>query len=89
LLIGSVELWLTVALAVDIITRFVIWLPEPKQFFRSKKNNVDLFLAITTLVILIPSIRNSHAYVYLSVFRVIRIYRPIILVKRLRRLIVS
>ncbi|KAF9355034.1 calcium channel protein [Mortierella sp. NVP85] len=82
-----VELWLTVALAVDIITRFVIWLPEPKQFFRSKKNNVDLFLAIATLVILIPSIRNSHAYVYLSVFRIIRIYRPIILIERLRRLI--
>lgn len=50
---------------------------------------VDLFLAIATLVIQIPPIHNSRAYVYLTVFQVLRIYRPIVYVERLRSLIVS
>lgn len=50
---------------------------------------VDLFLAIATLVIQFPPIHNSRAYVYLTVFQVLRIYRPIIYVERLRSLIVS
>ncbi|KAF8935698.1 calcium channel protein [Haplosporangium bisporale] len=54
----------------------------------NKKNMVDLFLAIATLVIQIPPIHNSRAYVYLTVFQVLRIYRPIIYVERLRSLII-
>lgn len=87
--IDRVELWFTVAFVVDIAIRFLAYLPQPKDFFRSKKNMVDLFLAVTTLVIQIPPIHNSHAYVYLTVFQVLRIYRPIIYVERLRSLIVS
>ncbi|KAF9313622.1 calcium channel protein [Podila horticola] len=85
--LDRVELWFTVAFVVDIAIRFLAYLPQPKDFFRSKKNMVDLFLAVTTLVIQIPPIHNSHAYVYLTVFQVLRIYRPIIYVERLRSLI--
>ncbi|KAF9390345.1 calcium channel protein [Podila verticillata] len=85
--LDRIELWFTVAFAVDIIVRFLAYLPQPKDFFVSKKNMVDLFLAIATLVIQIPPIHNSRAYVYLTVFQVLRIYRPIIYVERLRSLI--
>ncbi|KAG0223145.1 calcium channel protein [Mortierella sp. GBA43] len=87
LIYNRAELWFTVAFAVDVIIRFIVWLPSPKKFFQSKKNNVDLFLAVVTLIIQIPPIRNSRVYVYLSVFQVVRIYRVIIYVERLRFLI--
>lgn len=58
------------------------------EFFKSRKNNVDLFLAAATLLIQIPPIKNSHVYLYLTVFQVVRIYRPIIYIERLRSLIV-
>ncbi|KAG0294302.1 calcium channel protein, partial [Dissophora globulifera] len=82
-----IELWFTVAFGIDILIRFLVWMPKPKEFFESKKNVVDLFLATVTLIIQIPPIHNSHAYVYLTVFQVIRIYRPIIFVERLKTLI--
>ncbi|KAG0090940.1 calcium channel protein [Podila epicladia] len=82
-----VEFWFTVAFAVEIAIRFLVYLPQPTDFFGSKKNMVDLFLAIATLVIQIPPIHKSHSYVYLTVFQILRIYRPIIYVERLRSLI--
>ncbi|KAG0020009.1 calcium channel protein [Podila clonocystis] len=85
--LDRVEFWFTVAFSVDITIRFLAYLPQPKDFFGSKKNMVDLLLAIATLVIQIPPIHNSRAYVYLTVFQVLRIYRPIIYVERLRSLI--
>ncbi|KAG0229344.1 calcium channel protein [Actinomortierella wolfii] len=83
-----IEFWFTIAFAVDIIIRFLVYLPKPKSFFKSKKNCMDLFLAIVTLIIQIGPIRNSSAYKYLTVFQVLRIYRPVIYVERLRSLIV-
>ncbi|KAF8927182.1 calcium channel protein [Dissophora ornata] len=82
-----VEFWFSVAFGVDIALRFLVCLPKPQEFFQSKKNLVDLFLAVVTLIIQIPPIHNSHVYVYLTVFQVVRVYRPIIYVERLRSLI--
>ncbi|KAG0295245.1 calcium channel protein [Linnemannia gamsii] len=82
-----IELGFTIALAVDIIIRFLVCLPMPMEFFKSRKNIVDLFLATVTLLIQIPPIKNSHAYLYLTAFQVVRIYRPIIYIERLRSLI--
>ncbi|KAF9349763.1 calcium channel protein [Mortierella sp. AD094] len=84
----NIEFWFTVAFAFDIISRFLFWLPTPKEFVKSKKNLVDLFLAVITMIIYIPPIRQSSIYVYLTVFLVLRIYRPIIYIQRLRDLIV-
>jgi len=89
ILVDRAELWFTVAFAVDIIIRFLVCLPRAGEFFDSKKNLVDLTLAVMTLIIQIPYIHQSHVYVYLTVFQVVRIYRVIIYVERLRSLIVS
>ncbi|KAF9125802.1 calcium channel protein [Mortierella sp. 14UC] len=85
--LSRIELGFTIAFAVDIIIRFMVCLPKPVDFFNSKKNLVDLFIAVVTLLIQIPPIKNSRFYVYLTVFQVIRIYRPIIYIERLRSLI--
>ncbi|KAG0249803.1 calcium channel protein [Mortierella polycephala] len=85
--LDRIELWFTIAFGVDVIIRILVCLPTPSDFFKSRKNIVDLFLAVITLVIQIPPIRKSHVYVYLTVFQVVRIYRPIIYVERLRSLI--
>ncbi|KAF9285597.1 calcium channel protein [Mortierella alpina] len=83
----QIELWFTLAFAVDIIIRLLVCLPKPSDFLKSRKNMVDLFLVVTTLIIQIPPIRRSHVYMYLTVFQVLRIYRPIIYIERLRSLI--
>ncbi|KAG0281785.1 calcium channel protein [Linnemannia exigua] len=85
--LSRIELGFTIAFAVDIIIRFAVCLPMPMDFFKSKKNLVDLFLATVTLLIQIPPIKNSRIYVYLTIFQVVRIYRPIIYIERLRFLI--
>ncbi|KAH7056641.1 Ion transport protein-domain-containing protein [Linnemannia elongata] len=82
-----IELGFTIAFAVDIAIRFLVCLPMPMEFFKSRKNLVDLFLATVTMLIQIPPIKNSHVYLYLTVFQVVRIYRPIIYIERLRSLI--
>jgi len=89
LFIGRVELWFTVALAVDIVIRLIIWHPTPKEFFRSKKNNFDLFLATTTLIIQVPPIHDSRIYAYLTIFRILRVYRPVIYIDFSRSRVVS
>ncbi|KAF9197935.1 calcium channel protein, partial [Haplosporangium sp. Z 27] len=86
-LYNNIEFWFTIAFAFDIVSRFLIWIKTPSEFFKSKKNMVDLFLAIVTVIIQVPSIHNSHVYIYLTVFQVVRMYRPIIYIHRLRSLI--
>ncbi|KAG0368488.1 calcium channel protein, partial [Mortierella sp. AD032] len=85
--LSRIELGFTIAFAVDIVIRFAVCLPMLMDFFKSKKNLVDLFLATVTLLIQIPPVKNSQVYVYLTIFQVIRIYRPIIYIERLRSLI--
>ncbi|CAO3564105.1 unnamed protein product [Mortierella alpina] len=85
--LARIELWFTLAFAVDIAIRLLACLPKPSEFLNSRKNMFDLFLVVTTLIIQIPPIRRSHVYMYLTVFQVLRIYRPIIYIERLRSLI--
>ncbi|KAF9431383.1 calcium channel protein [Entomortierella beljakovae] len=82
-----VEFWFTIGFGIDILIRFLVTLENPKDFWKSKKNLVDFFLAFITLLIQIPVIHKSHVYVYLTVFQVVRVYRPIIYVERLKALI--
>lgn len=85
-MIDNAQLWFTILFAAEVAIRFTVY---PKQFFASKKNNFDVFLVIVTLIIQIPVIRHSHAYTYLTIFQVMRIYRPMIFIQSLRDLIVS
>ncbi|KAK3626032.1 calcium channel protein [Elasticomyces elasticus] len=59
-----------------------------REFPYHRRNWVDLVLAVITMVIQIPSIRNSgQPYAWLTVFQIVRIYRVVLAVKLTRDLI--
>ncbi|KAI0815719.1 Ion transport protein-domain-containing protein [Xylaria sp. FL0064] len=72
-------------LDVEIAVRIVAnW----RYFHRSKRNLVDLFLAVANTVILLPPIRNSgQTYAWLTIFQILRVYRVVLAIPITRDLI--
>ncbi|KAI0136330.1 ion transporter [Xylariales sp. AK1849] len=83
--INASEIVVTTLLDIEIIIRFAAnW----RGFHRSYRNLFDLFLAITTTIILIPPIHNSgQAYAWLTVFQIVRVYRIVMAIPVTRKLI--
>ena len=76
----------TIALDLEIILRVMA---DWRRFHKSKRNLVDLALAIITTVIQIPVIKYSgQPYAWLTFFQIIRIYRVVLAVEITRTLIV-
>ena len=85
-LIDTVETVVTLVLLLEILIRFAA---DWRHFFKSKKNMVDLFIAVVTTVIQLPAIHSSgQPYAWLTLFQVVRIYRVVIAVPWTRDLIV-
>ncbi|KAK2001750.1 ion transporter [Colletotrichum falcatum] len=84
--INSAEVYVTLILDVEIIMRIAAgW----RTFHQSKRNLIDLGLAVVTSIILIPPIRNSgETYAWLTVFQIVRVYRLVLAVPMTRKLIV-
>ncbi|KAK5382203.1 calcium channel protein [Exophiala xenobiotica] len=79
------ETIVTLLLLVEIILRFLC---DWRNFFRGKRNCVDLLLAIVTSVMQIPVIRNSgQVYAWLTAFQIARVYRVVLAVRVTRELI--
>jgi hypothetical protein len=86
--IDAFETIVTLILLVEIIIRFIV---DWRHFFHSKRNIVDLIIAIVTTVIQIPAVKRAHdgrAYAWLTVFQIIRVYRVVLAVPMTRELIV-
>lgn len=83
------ELGITCAFDLEIIIRVLASLPDWREFFVKPNNLLDLFLAVTCSVIQIPVIQESQVYPWLTVFQLIRFYRVILEVPRMRPLLVS
>lgn len=83
------ELYFTLAFLVEIIIRFMAHLPDYRSFPRKASNNADSFLAVTTVIIQIPIIRDSPVYPWMTVFQLMRFYRVILVVPRMKNLLVS
>lgn len=83
------ELALTAAFDVDIVWRFLSFLPDWRPFFAHGNNWLDLVLALGSSIIQIPAIRNSEIYPWLTIFQLARFYRVILEVPRMRPLLVS
>lgn len=58
-----------------------------RKFHTSWRNLFDAFLAITTTIILLPPIKGSSAYPWLSVFQILRVYRVVLAIPVTRKLI--
>lgn len=82
--INGAEIVVTILLDIEIAARLVAnW----RKFHRSWVNLFDLGLAIITTVILIPPIRFTTAYWWLTVFQIVRAYRIVLAVPITRKLI--
>ncbi|KFA51767.1 hypothetical protein S40293_05859 [Stachybotrys chartarum IBT 40293] len=78
------EIITTILLDIEIIIRIAIsW----RDFHRSWRNLFDLGLAVITSIILIPSIRDTRAYDWLTVFQILRVYRVVLAIPVTRNLI--
>jgi hypothetical protein len=77
----------TSALFLEILIRLILY---KTSFFKSRRNNADLFLAGITAIMQIPKIHNSgELYAWLTVFQILRIYRLILATTLARDLIVG
>ncbi|ODA76644.1 hypothetical protein RJ55_07915 [Drechmeria coniospora] len=82
--INMAEVTVTIALDIEIIIRIAAnW----HGFHRSWRNIFDLFLALVTTIILIPPIRYSPSYPWLTVFQIVRVYRVVLAIPVTRKLI--
>ena len=88
-LLNSGELAITIAFDVEIVLRFATYLPDWRDFFRKGRNWLDLILAIGSTIIQIPPVRSSEAYPWLTIFQLLRFYRVILEVPRMKPLLVS
>ncbi len=87
--INATEIVVTFILFVEILIRIVV---DWRHFFKSKRNVIDLMIAIITVIIQIPAIKHAHngkAYAWLSIFQILRVYRVVLAVPMTRNLIVS
>jgi hypothetical protein len=88
-ILEKAELILTLVFDLEIVIRVLAELPDWRNFFVSGTNIFDLLLAVATSIIQIPAIRNSASYPYLTVFQLLRFYRVILEIPRMRPLMVS
>ncbi|KAF9022796.1 hypothetical protein BDZ89DRAFT_1070394 [Hymenopellis radicata] len=83
------ELGITFAFDVEIVLRVLAALPDWRDFFKHAQNNLDLFLAIGSSIIQIPVIHDSDAYPWLTILQLMRFYRVILEVPRMRPLLLT
>lgn len=83
------ELIITIAFDIEIGLRILASLPDWRRFFRQWQNCVDSFLAIGSSVIQLPAIRRSPFYPWFTVFQLMRFYRVVLVVPRMKPLLVS
>jgi len=88
-LLNNGELAITIAFDIEIIARFTTYLPDWRDFFRKGRNWLDLILAIGSTVIQLPPVRSSPVYPWLTIFQLLRFYRVILEVPRMKPLLVS
>lgn len=78
------EIVVTAILVFEIALRlFADW----RRFHQSWQNLFDLAIAVSTTVILLPPVRNTSAYPWLTIFQIVRVYRIVLAVPVTRTLI--
>ena len=86
-LLVRAELAFTLVFDLEMVVRFVAYLPDWRGFVLQSSNVADLLLALATTIIQIPAIRNSLVYPWLTAFQIARFYRVIVAIPRMRKLL--
>ena len=88
--LDTLERAFSIAFLFEIFFRMLSQRRDFRGFFKDKMNLTDFLIAVITCIILIPPIRrNNYVYVWFTGFQVLRIYRLVAAVPRLRRLMVK
>ncbi|KAI4170476.1 MAG: hypothetical protein LQ343_004979 [Gyalolechia ehrenbergii] len=83
--LDTTETVVTIILVFEILARFAV---DWRNFHRSKRNLVDLGIAVITAIIQIPPIRHSgQPYAWLTIFQILRFYRVVLAVSITRDLL--
>ncbi|PCH34579.1 hypothetical protein WOLCODRAFT_106220 [Wolfiporia cocos MD-104 SS10] len=83
------ELVLTIAFDVEIVIRFCAEFPAWRNFFHRGQNDLDLLLAIGSSIIQIPAIHDSSVYPWFTSLQLMRFYRVILEIPRMRPLLLA
>ncbi|CAO0803366.1 unnamed protein product [Mucor circinelloides] len=85
--LNMAETIFSIAFLFEILVRMLNSRKDLKGFFQSKMNATDFLIAVVTCIIQIPPIhKNVYIYVWFTGFQVLRIYRLVVAVPRLRKL---
>lgn len=80
----------SLAFLVEMVLRLLAQRRDLKAFFKDKMNTTDLLIAVVTCIIQLPWIKQHRLiYIWFTGFQVLRIYRVIVAIPRLRNLMVS
>lgn len=82
------ELGITIAFDVEIGLRVLATLPDWRDFFRHGQNWLDTAIAVVSTIIQIPAIHNSALYPWFTIVQLMRFYRVILVVPRMKPLLV-
>ncbi|KAI5291468.1 calcium channel protein [Ascosphaera aggregata] len=85
-LIDKTEMTVTALLVVEIVFRFIA---EFRKFHRHWRNWIDLFLAVITCVMQLPRVKNSRAYMGMTIFQIARAYRIVLAFTITRELVAT
>ncbi|KAG6896194.1 hypothetical protein C0992_009767 [Termitomyces sp. T32_za158] len=83
------ELGITIAFDIEIVIRVLATLPDWRSFFSHGNNWLDLILAIGTSIIQIPVIHDSSVYPWFTILQLMRFYRVILVVPRMKPLLLA
>ncbi len=78
----------SIAFGLEMLIRLGACSPDWSSFF-IRGNLFDLFLAICTLIIQIPAIKSAKVGPWFTIFALLRWYRFILVVPRMKPLLVS
>ncbi|CAA7264458.1 unnamed protein product [Cyclocybe aegerita] len=83
------EIAIMIAFDFEIVLRILATLPQWRTFFQHGNNWLDLSLAVACTVIQIPVIRQSSVYPWFTIFQLVRFYRVILVVPRMKPLLLA
>ncbi|KAL1701237.1 Ion transport protein-domain-containing protein [Schizophyllum commune] len=83
------ELGITIAFDVEIGLRVLATLPDWRDFFRHGQNWLDTAIAVVSTIIQIPAIHNSALYPWFTIVQLMRFYRVILVVPRMKPLLLA
>jgi hypothetical protein len=88
--LGTLETIFSLAFLFEILLRLLNERKGVMGFFKNRMNSTDFIIAIVTCIIQVPAIRdNTLVYIWFTGFQVLRIYRLVVAVPRLRSLMVN